>query len=108
MKRNWFQRHPNLTFLFAYGGVFLSFEKTLSRTFSEPNWVEGLVIVCAAILLMMWLLTLKARSFWWLLLVVPVPVAYLFLKSNFELPKNIKEGALDEYDSHSKPEGGGR
>ena len=70
--------------IFAYGGIFLSFEKTLSEHFTENGWIITLTIVCAAIFLMMWLLTLKARSFWWLLLVVPLPVAYLFLKNKLE------------------------
>jgi len=88
MKKNWFQRNPNLTMVITYGGVFLSFEKTLSRHFSELDWVGGFVIFCAAILLMMWLLTLKGQSFWWLLLVVPVPIAYFFLKNNLEISQS--------------------
>ena len=90
MKKNWFQRNPNLTMIIVYGGIFLSFEKTLSKHFPENEWTITLIVVCAAILLMMWLLMLKGRRFWWLLLVVPVPVAYLFLKNNLGLPENIR------------------
>jgi len=90
MKKNWFQRNPNLTMILCYGGIILSVERTLSEHFPENELTITLTIVCAATFLMMWLLMLKGRSFWWLFLVVPVPVAYFFLKNNLELPKNIK------------------
>jgi len=90
MKKNWFQRNPNITMILAYGGGIVSFEKALSESllehFPEYEWLGVFAIICMMILLMMWLLMLKGRSFWWLFLVVPVPIAYLFLKNTSESP----------------------
>lgn len=41
----------------------------------------ALIAVCAMILLIMWAIMQKGRSFWWLLLIIPVPIAYFFLQN---------------------------
>ena len=91
MKKNWFKRNPGVTFIIA-GGLIYSFERSFETTFakhfpeSEYGWVGPLIAVCAMILVLMWALTQKGRSFWWLLLIIPVPIAYFFLK-NLEIPQ---------------------
>jgi cytochrome bd-type quinol oxidase subunit 2 len=89
MKKNWFQRNLGLTMVIA-GGLIYTFEKTFSKEFPEHEWLVALSALGVFILLDMWLLTQKGRSFWWLLLIIPVPVAYFFLKNNLEIPQSTK------------------
>jgi len=89
MKKNWFQRNPSVTMIIV-GGLIYSFEKTFSREFPEHDWLVAFAAVGAFVFLDMWLLIQKGRSFWWLLLIIPVPVAYFFLKNNLEMPQSTK------------------
>lgn len=87
MKKNWFQRNPGVTVIIALGGVILNFERTFSKHFPEYEWLIAFAAVGGAVILMMWALMQKGRSFWWLLLIVPIPVAYFFLRNNSPDPR---------------------
>jgi len=94
MKKNWFKRHLHWTFLIG-GGLIYNFGKTFTDV-SERHGKDDLALVGALVavgvllLLYMWLLIQKGRSFWWLLLIIPFPVAYFFLKNNLEIPQSTK------------------
>ena len=45
----------------------------------DPFWT--VVYLLAILFLMIWGLICKSRSYWWLFLVVPIPLAYFILKN---------------------------
>ncbi len=74
---------PGLTFLILLGLLY-GVEKVFSEELPEHSWLVAAGFVCALILLSMWALTQKARSYWWLFLVGPIPIAYFFLPNKTE------------------------